>query len=242
MREKTEYKSNTNVNHKKKFFLIASILIIILLLIIFFIKNNYKKLEIGNNMSNKNIEEIEEYILNISSYEAKIEVTVESNKNTNKYVLSQKYGDPNISKQVVLEPSNIAGVETIYDGNKLVINNSKLNASTIYENYNYIVDNFLWLNSFIDDYKVGKNNNLTKLEEKDGVIKMETKSKNKENQYICNKILYVDKKTGKPTKLLVQDVNRKNLIYILYNEITVNGLQREEVLAFKLNQLDKKLF
>ena len=70
----------------KKRIIIFSIVIILVVSTItyFFIKNNYKNLKFGNNMSNKNIKEIEEYILNISSYNATIEVEVQSNKNTNK--------------------------------------------------------------------------------------------------------------------------------------------------------------
>ena len=71
---------------RKKLIIIMCIIAISLIFIIFFTKNNYKNIKTGNNMSNKNIEEIEEYILNISSYEAKVEVTIESNKNTNKYL------------------------------------------------------------------------------------------------------------------------------------------------------------
>ena len=243
MREKIRIKHNEKkvTNNKIKIILILAIFIISIILIYYFLKNDYKNLNFGNNMSNKSVEEIEEYILNISSYEAEIEVSVESNKNKNNYKLTQKYSTPNISKQVVVEPSNIAGIETIYDGNKLTINNSKLNLSTIYENYNYIVDNFLWLNSFIEDYKMGKEKGLTSLEAKNDLVIMETKTKNEDNKYICYKKLYIDKKTCKPTKLTIQDVNKKNHIYILYNEITVNGLQSKEVLAFKLDYTYKMI-
>src|SRR5699024_5756980 len=98
------------LKNKKTYIGIAIILLAFLIFLIFFLKNNDKNFEIGNTISNKNIEEIEEYILNISSYEATVSVTIESNKNTNKYVLEQKYKAPNLSKQIVLEPSNIAGI------------------------------------------------------------------------------------------------------------------------------------
>ena len=188
-------------------------------------KNNYKNKNVGNNMSNKNLEEIEEYILNISSYQAKMEITIESNKNTNKYLLEQTYQKNKQSKQTILEPSNIEGVEIIYESGKLTINNSKLNMSTIYENYQNIVENYLWLDSFIEDYKQEKNSNNTNIKEDNENVIMETKTRNENNRYIYYKQLLIDKKTGKPTKLLVQDINKKNLIYILYNEITVNGIK-----------------
>ena len=47
---------------------------------------------------------------------------------------------------------------------------------------------------------------------------------------------------GKPTKLFVQDINKKNLVYILYNEITINGLQKEDVLAFQLTDIYRTVY
>lgn len=82
-------------------------------------------------MSNKNIEEIEEYILNISSYEAKVEVAIESNKNKNQYKLEQIYQKDKLSKQKVLEPSNIEGLEIKYENNTLSIYNAKVNLTTV---------------------------------------------------------------------------------------------------------------
>lgn len=110
---------------------IIAVFIIIAIILYFFFKNDNKNWNIGNNLSNKTLQEVEEYILNISSYEAEIEVSVESNKNQTKYVISQNYVSPNIEKQIVKEPSNIQGLETIYDGSKLTIHNSKLNLTTI---------------------------------------------------------------------------------------------------------------
>ena len=203
---------------KKKTILIC-IVLIFFLIIIFFIKNYYNYSEVGNNKSNKSIEEIEEYILNIDSYEAKVSVTVESNKNTNKYVMIQKYKSPNTSHQIILEPSNIEGVEIINDGKNLSIKNTKLNLNSIYENYEYAVNNCLNLESFIYDYK--QNNGSIYYDNNE--IVLEAKS-NSENKLIYNKKLYINEQTGNPTKLLIEDINEKKIVYILYNEIKLNDL------------------
>ena len=219
---------------KKKLIIILGILAVLVtsVIIYFFIKNNYKNLKSGNNMSNKNLKEIEEYILSIRSYNAKIEVEIQSNKNKNKYVLEQKYAEPNVQKQIVLEPSNIEGLETIFDGNNLKINNTKLNLSTIYENYSDVTSNFLWLNTFTEEYKkmieTGKQNII----EQNGIIIMEIKDADE-----LNKKLYIDRKTGKPIKMQIKNVSKNTTVYILYNEIEINSLKRDDVLAFKIQKI-----
>lgn len=219
----------------KIFIIIAfAVIIAICVLIYFFSKNGNKNLNFGNNLSNKSNQEIEEYILNISSYEADIIMTVESNKNTTQYKLKQSYSSPNLEKQVVEEPSNIQGLETIYDGIKLTVKNTKLNLTKIYENYPYLTNNYLWLNSFIEDYKTAKKagKNYQIYEENNKIIMKVNLDNN--NPYVSYKKLFIDKQNSKIEKLVVQDKNQKNLVYILYNEIKINSLGKEEVLAFKL--------
>lgn len=216
--------------NKKKIILILCILCISIL-IAFLIKNNYKILNFGNTITSKSIEEMEEYILNISSYEARIEITVTSNKNENKYILSQKCGSDNTLKQEVIEPSNIQGMQTIYHDGKLEIKNSKLGLTTIIENYPYVTENVLWLSSFIKDYKESTKKSIN---EENNMYVMEVTTENL-NQYMYNKILYIDKKTNKPSKMVIKDKNNKTLIYILYNEINFDSLSKEEILAFHLN-------
>ena len=65
---------------KKTFFLIAIIIFLIILISIFYI-NTSKKSKIGHT---NNSQEIVANILNISSYNATIDVKVVSNKNENK--------------------------------------------------------------------------------------------------------------------------------------------------------------
>ena len=136
------------INKKIIIPIILFIILVLTIIVIFLLKNDNKISNSVNNIGNKSLEEIEKYILNISSYNAELEVTVESNKNTNKYLLEQQYSG-NSFKQVVREPSNIEGLETIYENNNLKVNNTKLNLSNIYENYNYIAGNFLSFDSFI---------------------------------------------------------------------------------------------
>lgn len=210
----------------KKIIIVISIIILFIIFLIFLIKNNYKISETGNNMSNKTIKEIEEYVLNISSYKAKISVTIESNKNKNEYVLLQEYVQPNIINQTVLEPNNLKGMEISYDGINLTVKNTRLNLSKIYENYEYISNDFLSLEAFISEYKENIN---SRIYEQENQIIFETN--NEKNKYKQIKKLYLDKNTAKPTKLTIQDVNENTVVYILYNEVEINNLNKNDVLA-----------
>lgn len=199
----------------KKVFVIAIIAIILIFLTIFLVYY-YKSRKSGNNIINKSEEQLIEDILNIKAYNAKLDITIETNKNVTKYVVSQKVENEK-SIQEVLKPENIAGVVTEYDGEQLKIRNNKLNLETTFQNYQYIVENKLWLNSFTNEFK---ESNKTKVNSKIDEIVLEIN--NTENLYDTCKRLYIDKKTGKPTKLEIEDINKKMLVYILYTEISIS--------------------
>ena len=161
------------LNKKSLIILICIILAITIISVYFINKNNKifnKNFNIGNNITSKSIQEIEQYILNISSYEAKAEVMIESNKNINKYV----------------------------------------------------VDNNLWLNSFIKDYRESNNKSIS--ENSDYIVM--TVDISDSNNYGKIKILYINKTTGNPEKMLIQDKNQKNMVYILYSEIRINSVSK----------------
>lgn len=200
--------------------LLISIVVILLILVgliffLFFSKNTAKVSKNGNNMSNQ---EVVDYFLNISSYKAKVTVEVNSNKNSNKYILKQEYIAPNTEIQEVIEPSNIAGVKITRNENKMQIENTNLSLTTIFENYNYIGDNCLDLKAFIETYKTS---NKSTCEEISGEIVMKTQ-KQDGNKYTEYRTLYIDKQNLKPTKLSIQDNNQKCTVNILYNEVEIN--------------------
>ena len=205
----------------KNIMIIFGILIIVVVLIffIFFNDKTAKKMKIGNNSSSQ---EIVDYILNINSYEATVEVTVKSNKNSNKYILKQQYMEPDVSTQEVLEPSNIVGVKIIKKGNELKLENTNLNLTTVFNNYQYISSNALDLNCFIEDYKTGEKSET--LEENNQII-MKAECNNIE------KVLYIDKSVVAPIKMEIKDNSKKSEIYILYNEVNLNSLKKENILA-----------
>lgn len=204
---------------EKKKIIIAVIIVIVIIIAIIsvkFSKSTYKISNIGNN-TDINLDDVDKYIYSINSYEAKIEVEVNSNKNSNKYIIKQTHM-PNEDIQEIIEPNNINGIKMIYKDNKLEIKNAKLNITKMYNNYPYIVSNNLWLNSFIEEYKISNSKKVD--EENNEIIITITCEKNVQN--VKYKKLYIDKNNGKPSKMLLLDNSKNTIIYILYNEITLN--------------------
>lgn len=207
---KKYYIKTQQVNKRKLAIFIVILLIIVSIISIFFIKNNKKtakNFKIGNNTTSQ---EIVDNILNINSYNAVIEVRVKSNKNENKYIIKQTYKGEENNVQEIIEPTNIAGVKLIREGSVLKLENSKLNLTSLFENYQYISDNDLDLSCFIKEYKQSEKQEI---KEKDNEILLKTK----------RKILYINKKTGMPVKMEIQDNNKNIAVYILYNEVNVNS-------------------
>ena len=200
------------IKSKKFLIIVVGIAILLVIISIIFSKKSYETINIGNNNLNKTLEEVEDYILNIKEYTATIEVTVNSNKNSNKYLIKQEKND----EQEVLEPDTIKGVKLIYKDSSLIVENSNLNLEKIYNNYPYIESNILWLNSFIEEYRNSEQRNIT---EKNEEIVMQIKRKN--DKKIATEELILDKKTLKPTKLSIMDNSKNVIVYILYNEIEI---------------------
>ena len=212
---KNTYKQKEN--NKRKIIIIA-VIILVSILLIFFIKNINKTAKISKIGNNSSSQEIVDYVLSISSYEAEVEVEVKSNKNSNKYRIKQQYINSENCKQEVIEPSNIQGVKITKEGTNLKIENTKLSLTKIIENYKDITQNNLDLMSFIENYKENSN---SRFKEENSQIIMETTAKT-ENDYQKYETLYISKETGNPIKMEIKDTNQNTIIYIIYNEININ--------------------
>lgn len=203
---------------KKRYLYIIGIIISFIIISIFYYKNKKNV----NNIS-KAIIENDTNILNISSYKANVTVEIYSNKNTNKYKLVQWYVNPNIFKQEVLEPENIKGLTLMYDGKNFEIRNSILSLGKIYDNYEYLDNNYLSLVDFIEFDE----NNIIQKEENENEIILKLELENRYNKY---KELTIDKENFLPKKLEIKDNNKNTRVYILYNDITLNSLTKEDIM------------
>ena len=183
---------------RKKYIILA--IILSLIFSIFY----YKKSKLGNNIIKLNEKNIEYILSDNLKYASKVIAKVYSNKNENEYSLKIKE-DGEYSLIEVTKNKDISGLKIEKKNGDLIIANNKLKLEKIYENYKELTDNSLLLSSFAKEYQEAE---IKEKYEENGEIVIKIVLKNY-NKYIKYKELYIDKKTEKPTKLIIKYGNKK---------------------------------
>ena len=179
--------------------------VIILLLILIFLY--YNTSIFGNNIIVKDENKVANACLDsFYNYEAEIEVTIKSNKTTNVYEMKQKVLG-NYSSFEVISTGKINGLKVEFEDKVLKFTNTELKLNKIYDNYDGIMKNYLFLNHFVDEYK---STNSTTYKENNQFI-FETDNGKKK--------LYVSVETLKPEKLEIKDNAKNTVICIVYKRI-----------------------
>ena len=183
----------------------------------------YKNFLFGNNIiKNRSSNKVDIILNSFENYCADMSVKVISNKTENNYNMYQEVNKES-SIQEIKDGEYIEGLRIELSQNNLKISNSKLKLEKIYENYQDLLNNSLFLNSFVADYE--NEDNDSDCYEENGEIILKVKLNNNQNTYAKYKKLYLDSKTKKPTKLEVKNKDKKQLICIVYNNIEINTVK-----------------
>lgn len=193
---------------KKKIFIVA--IIFILVISVFYC---YKFFIPGNNKSVKDVNELNEYILNIESYNLEAKITVNSNKNTNTYWLKEKSENGSLVTEVISENTN-NGIICEYKNESLTIRNTQLELPRIFADYKELFTNPLDLNSFIQDYKLDEKKEI---KTKDDYYIVSVKSVNTQNKYTTHKVMYFSRSKNQIERIEVKDINNNQTIIIEYS-------------------------
>ena len=123
--------------------------------------------------------------------------------------------DKDYSKLILNSPESINGLVLEINKDVLRISNRNIEMEKIFEKYKASNDNLL-LNTFIKEF----NNNKSTIYEENGEILIELLLNN-DNTYIKSKVLYLDKETKLPKRLIIKD-NAQNInTSIIYNDIKI---------------------
>lgn len=194
------------------------IIILICIFLIIFLFFYYIFFRNGNNIFKKSDEEIIDNILNADfNYTAEANVTVYSNKNENTYDIRIEETKEHSFLEVISD-GKIKGLNLEYEENKLILKNTELNLEKIFENYNELSGNHLFLKTFIKEYFESENTEIVEDDEKTLVVKITLLNSNK---YIKYEELYIDRKTGLPKKLVIKNSDKQIKVCIIYTNIEI---------------------
>ncbi len=195
--------------NKKIVFIFAIICIFVFLIFYYIFLIN------GNNKIRNQNEFVEDILGDLKKYEANVDILIRSNKNENIYNMQQVV-DEDYSKFIINSPENIKGLTIEINNRNLRVTNKNIEMEKIFENYNSVVNNSLFLNAFIKEFE----NNESTVYEENGEILIEIFLKN-ENTYIKSKVLYLDKENKMPKKLIIKDYAQNINTSIIYNDIKI---------------------
>lgn len=194
------------------------IIILICIFLIIFSFFYYIFFRNGNNIFKKSDEEIIDNILNADfNYTAEANVTVYSNKNENTYDIRIEETKEHSFLEVISD-GKIKGLNLEYEENKLILKNTELNLEKIFENYNELSGNHLFLKTFIKEYFESENTEIVEDDEETLVVKITLLNSNK---YIKYEELYIDRKKGLPKKLVIKNSDKQIKVCIIYNNIEI---------------------
>ena len=195
--------------NKKIVFIFAIICIFVFLIFYYIFLIN------GNNKIRNQNEFVEDILGDLKKYDANVDILIRSNKNENIYNMQQVV-DEDYSKFIINSPENIKGLTIEINNRNLRVTNKNIEMEKIFENYNSVVNNSLFLNAFIKEFE----NNESTVYEENGEILIEIFLKN-ENTYIKSKVLYLDKENKMPKKLIIKDYAQNINTSIIYNDIKI---------------------
>ncbi len=157
-------------------------------------------------------------IVGIQSYSCIAQIEACGNKSMKKYTVKHYFKSPSYYKIQVLDPENIKGKVTIYDKDKVIIHHPRIKDKVTFS-YKGKENRYLFIGDFAKNILQNEKINISSSKE---FLILETSIPDT-SIYFDKQKLYIDKKTLKPNKMEIIDVNGKKRFMVAYKEFRYNG-------------------
>ena len=189
----------------------------ICLIVVFLFFCVFKFWVVGNNKIVEDVDDLDEYFLGMKNYRASCVVSVVSNKNENTYRLSQVQQDGALIQEVV-DADTGEGVVIECAGNRVIVRNTALSLEKVFDMYGEMFNSSMGLDAFIEDYVA---DSRREVREENGYFIVSVKAKNSQNKYSKSKVLYFNRESNSIEKIVVKDINNKDLVIIEYISLEI---------------------
>ncbi len=151
-------------------------------------------------------------ITSISYYECTANVEVRGNKTPSNYEFKHTFNSPDSYLIETILPSELKGTVVEYIGDKIIIKNSGVGDEVELPNEGEVSKN-LFVGDFINNFKDSSDLIISM---DDTTLVLETKIKSN-SEYFDTQILFVDKKTSTPQKMVILDDEQNERFIVYYN-------------------------
>ncbi|MGE5630396.1 MAG: LolA family protein [Caulobacteraceae bacterium] len=160
-------------------------------------------------------------LLELKSYTCDVTMKVMNNKSTMEYKMKHFYISPGKYRVEVVEPEELKGQVTIYDGEHSYIYHPKINAQLVTENFPDSLECDAFIGSFISRFKDMKNVKITKEKDNDNLYMLEFEVP-EPNSYKVLERLWIDTLNAVPVKAEIYGADGKTTVSIRYTNFGYN--------------------
>jgi outer membrane lipoprotein-sorting protein len=173
--------------------------------------------------------------MKLKTYRCDVVFAVTNNKSTNVYKARHMYKFPDKYRIEIVEPSELSGQTTIYNGGKAVIYHPQLKTYLVTQNYNNTLEFSSFIGSFIESFKNngGARFKLESIQDKQCyVLEIPVKG---ENPYRALEKIWIDAESIIPVKAEILDKDNKISAQVLYENFEENPKLEESLFQIQEN-------
>ena len=170
----------------------------------------------------RNFEEVSKRLLKLETYTCDVTMKVANNKSVMEYKLKHYYKSPDKYRVEVLEPKELEGQVSIYNGNSACIYHPGINQYLVTENFSGSVEYNAFIGSFMNHVKdTDKIKISSETEGKQELIVLEFEVP-EPNNYMQNEKIWLDAENTMPVKAEIYGNDGKTSVEIYYNNFVFN--------------------
>lgn len=170
----------------------------------------------------KKPQEVQRFLMKLKSYQCEVVLAVTNNKSTNVYKARHIYKGINKYRIEMMEPNELKGQTTIYNGEKTYIYHPQINTYMLSNNFESSLEYSSFLGSFIEHFK-DKGGARFKIESlKDTECYVLEIPLDEKNPYRVMEKIWIDAKRIIPIKAEILDKNNNLNAQILYENFEIN--------------------
>lgn len=216
--------NSLNILNKKHVYILISVLIVITAYIAYVVKDS----SVPNKESKAGLLFDGKKPVNITSYYINSNITVNSNKNSDTYIIEEWYKE-NVGQLFKIKDAVGSTVKYLLKNKHLTVYNEKQKNILEILEYNNQELNILSFNTFVKIYNeniLNKRNDIKVINNKNNTIIYVVYNK---NIYISSLELRINRKVGKIIDCTIRDIHGKDKIIITYNKVEINKIISDDI-------------